>query len=204
MKKYDSIIIGFGKGGKTLASELAGRGQQVAVIEKSDKMYGGTCINISCIPTKVLVYEAKEAAAHPYFSTEEKKEFYRQAVERKNEVVELLRNKNYHKLADHENITVYTGTGAFVSPACVAVTMPGETVMIEAPAIYIDTGAETVIPPIEGVYQSNHVYTSTTLMNLTELPGRLVIIGGGISGWSLLRCMPVSGRKWLCWKVLPG
>lgn len=64
MKKYDAIIIGFGKGGKTLASGLAARGQKVAVIEKSDKMYGGTCINIGCIPTKVLVHEAKEAAAH--------------------------------------------------------------------------------------------------------------------------------------------
>ena len=52
MKKYDAIIIGFGKGGKTLAGFLAGKGQNVALIEKSDKMYGGTCINIGCIPTK--------------------------------------------------------------------------------------------------------------------------------------------------------
>ncbi len=182
MKKYDAIIIGFGKGGKTLASDLAARGQKVAVIEKSDKMYGGTCINIGCIPTKVLVHEAKEAAAHAGFSTEEKNDFYRRAVRRKNEVVELLRNKNYHKLADHENITVYTGTGAFVSPTCVTVTMPGETLTIEAESVFIDTGAETVIPPIEGVRDSKHVYTSTTLMDSTELPGRLAIIGGGYIG----------------------
>ena len=46
MKKYDAVIIGFGKGGKTLAGFLAGKGQNVALIEKSDKMYGGTCINV--------------------------------------------------------------------------------------------------------------------------------------------------------------
>ena len=59
MKKYDAIIIGFGKGGKTLAGFLAGKGQNVALIEKSNKMYGGTCINIGCIPSKKLVNSTK-------------------------------------------------------------------------------------------------------------------------------------------------
>lgn len=61
MKQYDDIIIGFGKGGKTLAAELARQGHKVAMIERSDKMYGGTCINIGCIPTKTLVHAAKLA-----------------------------------------------------------------------------------------------------------------------------------------------
>ena len=52
MKQYDVIIIGFGKGGKTLAAELAKRKLDVAVVERSEKMYGGTCINIGCIPQK--------------------------------------------------------------------------------------------------------------------------------------------------------
>ena len=51
MKEFDAIIIGFGKGGKTLATELAQHDWKVAMIERSDKMYGGTCINIGCIPT---------------------------------------------------------------------------------------------------------------------------------------------------------
>ena len=55
MKNYDAIIIGFGKAGKTLAGFLAGKGQNVALIEESDKMYGGTCINVGCIPSKTLV-----------------------------------------------------------------------------------------------------------------------------------------------------
>ena len=58
MKKYDAVIIGFGKGGKTLAAELAGHDRSVAMIERSDKMYGGTCINIGCIPTKALIHSA--------------------------------------------------------------------------------------------------------------------------------------------------
>ena len=62
MKQYDAIIIGFGKAGKTLAAELSNRGWQVAVVERSSMMYGGTCPNIACIPTKTLVHEAGIAA----------------------------------------------------------------------------------------------------------------------------------------------
>ncbi|MFQ8889780.1 MAG: FAD-dependent oxidoreductase [Bilophila wadsworthia] len=62
-QRYNAIIIGFGKGGKTLAAYLADQGQSVAIVERSDKMYGGTCINIACIPTKTLVYEARRACA---------------------------------------------------------------------------------------------------------------------------------------------
>lgn len=54
--KFDAIIIGFGKAGKTLAGFLAKKGEKVALIERSEKMYGGTCINIGCIPTKTLVH----------------------------------------------------------------------------------------------------------------------------------------------------
>lgn len=57
MKKYDLLIIGFGKGGKILAKFASGQGKNVAVVEKSQKMYGGTCINIGCIPSKTLVHE---------------------------------------------------------------------------------------------------------------------------------------------------
>ena len=61
--KYDAVIIGFGKGGKTMAGGLGAAGKKVALIEKSDRMYGGTCINVGCIPTKSLVYRAGLAAA---------------------------------------------------------------------------------------------------------------------------------------------
>lgn len=60
MEKYQNIVIGFGKGGKTLAKALASKGESVLVVEKSTRMYGGTCINIGCIPSKSLIFNEKE------------------------------------------------------------------------------------------------------------------------------------------------
>ena len=82
MKKYDAIIIGFGKGGKTLAAELAGHDWSVAMVERSDKMYGGTCINVGCIPTKTLVHQAKLATYRPEPTFGQRSEHYRRAIRR--------------------------------------------------------------------------------------------------------------------------
>ena len=182
MNAFDVIIIGFGKGGKTLAAEFAKRGQKVAIIERSDKMYGGTCINIECIPTKTLVHQAKMASALKDATFEERSEFYRNAVSVKESVTSALRNKNYHNLADNPNVTVYTGIGSFVSADVVAVRTATEEIRLTSKQIIINTGAETVIPPIEGVAGNPFVYTSTSIMELADLPRRLVIIGGGYIG----------------------
>ena len=123
MKQYDAIIIGFGKGGKTLAAELAKRKLDVAVVERSEKMYGETCISIGCIPTKTLVHAAKHADKDA--SWEVKKAYYRQSIARKEEVVSFLRQKNYHNLADNPHITVYTGIGSFAGPAPVLMNIRG-------------------------------------------------------------------------------
>jgi pyruvate/2-oxoglutarate dehydrogenase complex dihydrolipoamide dehydrogenase (E3) component len=180
MKQYDAIIIGFGKGGKTLAAELAKRNQSVAVVERSDRMYGGTCINIGCIPTKTLVHSAKLASKDAPW--EEKQAYYRRAIAHKEEVTSFLRQKNYHNLADNPQVTVYTGTGSFAGPDVVEVRTADETVLLQASRIFINTGAETIIPPIEGIRDNPKVYTSTSIMELTELPSRLVIVGGGYIG----------------------
>ena len=182
MNAFDVIIIGFGKGGKTLAAEFAKRGQKVAIIERSDKMYGGTCINIGCIPTKTLVHQAKMASALKDATFEERSEFYRNAVSVKESVTSALRNKNYHNLADNPNVTVYTGIGSFVSADVVAVRTATEEIRLTSKQIIINTGAETVSPPIEGVAGNPFVYTSTSIMELADLPRRLVIIGGGYIG----------------------
>ena len=182
MNAFDVIIIGFGKGGKTLAAEFAKRGQKVAIIERSDKMYGGACINIGCIPTKTLVHQAKMASALKDATFEERSEFYRNAVSVKESVTSALRNKNYHNLADNPNVTVYTGIGSFVSADVVAVRTATEKIRLTSKQIIINTGAETVIPPIEGVAGNPFVYTSTSIMELADLPRRLVIIGGGYIG----------------------
>ena len=180
MKQYDAIIIGFGKGGKTLAAELAKRNHSVAMIERSDKMYGGTCINIGCIPTKTLVHAAKLADKNA--SWEEKKEYYRQSIATKEDVTSFLRQKNYHNLADNPHITVYTGIGSFAGPDIVEVKIGEETLQLQSSQIFINTGAETIVPSIEGVVGNPKVYTSTTIMELTELPSHLVIVGGGYIG----------------------
>ena len=100
----------------------------------------------------------------------------------KESVTSALRNKNYHNLADNPNVTVYTGIGSFVSADVVAVRMATEEIRLTSKQIIINTGAETVIPPIEGVAGNPFVYTSTSIMELADLPRRLVIIGGGYIG----------------------
>ena len=182
MNAFDVIIIGFGKGGKNLAAEFAKRGRKVAIVERSDKMYGGTCINIGCIPTKTLVHQAKIASGMKNSTFEERREFYRNAIAVKESVTSALRDKNYHNLADHPNVTVYTGVGSFVSADVVSVRTSTEEIWLTSKQIIINTGAETIIPPIEGVTDNSLVYTSTSIMELTDLPRRLVIVGGGYIG----------------------
>ena len=182
MKKYDAVIIGFGKGGKTLAGFLAGKGQNVALIEKSDKMYGGTCINVGCIPSKKLVNSTKVLKNKGLNSIEDKEKFYSESIDNKNALIGALRGKNYEMLASKENITVYDGTGSFVSKNVVNIESNGENIQIEGEKIFINTGSTTIIPNIKGVKESNYVYTSTSIMELKELPKKLTIIGAGYIG----------------------
>lgn len=167
---------------KPLPTELAQHGWKVAVIERSDKMYGGTCINTGCIPTKALIHQAELATQKKGLSFEERKADYRKAIAFKNNVTDKLRKKNYDNLAGNPNITVYTGEGQFVSPEVVRVTTQEEAFELTAKHIFINTGAETVMPPINGIQNNPGVFTSTTIMELEGLPRQLIIIGGGYIG----------------------
>ncbi|WP_152395954.1 FAD-dependent oxidoreductase [Paenibacillus guangzhouensis] len=182
MTTFDAIIIGFGKGGKTLAAELANRNWKVAVIERSNKMYGGTCINIGCIPTKSLVYQAKLEQVKEVQDPKMRIAHYDQAIQQKDELITFLRQKNYNNLAQHENIQVFDGTASFISDHEVQVASEEETTVLSAPQIFINTGAETIIPNIPGVRESQCVYTSTSMMELKKLPKKLAIVGGGYIG----------------------
>ena len=182
MKKYDAVIIGFGKGGKTLAGFLAGKGQNVALIEKSDKMYGGTCINVGCIPSKKLVDSTKVLKNKRLDNVEAKEKFYAESIDNKNTLIEALRGKNYEMLASKDTVTIYDGTGSFVSKNVVNIESNGENIQIEGEKIFINTGATTIIPNIKGISESKHVYTSTLLMELKELPKKLTVIGAGYIG----------------------
>lgn len=177
-KSYDAVVIGFGKGGKTIAGALGSAGKKVAMIEQSTKMYGGTCINVGCIPTKSLVNSAKEAA----FGCRDGREVYAEAVQRKAQLVEKLRGKNYQKLAGDPNITVIDGKARFVSPHEVEVDTAEETLIVSGEQFFINTGSVPFIPPVKGIENNPYVYMSETLLDMEELPERLVIIGGGYIG----------------------
>lgn len=182
MKKYDAIIIGFGKAGKTLAGFLAGKGQKVALIEKSDKMYGGTCINVGCIPSKSLVNSVERLENKDLSTFAERKDYYEKSVDKKEALITALRGKNYEMLASKENIDIYNGKGSFVSNKIVNIEKNGENIQIEGEKIFINTGSETIIPNIKGLKESKNILTSKSLMELKELPRKLIIIGAGYIG----------------------
>ena len=169
MKQYDAIVIGFGKGGKTIAGKMAKLGKRVAIIEKSAQMYGGTCINEGCIPSKSLITQAE-------------KYNYHDAIINKEDLITKLRNKNYAKLADLQNVDVITATAKFVDDHHVAICTENEEEIIFGDLIFVNTGATPVMPPIKGLATANTVYTSASLMKLEELPKTLAIIGGGYIG----------------------
>lgn len=184
MEKYENIIIGFGKGGKTLAKTLAAKGQSVLVIEKSQRMYGGTCINIGCIPSKSLIING------------EKKLDFTTAVAHKEKLTGKLRNKNYHMVADEPTGTVLDGIAKFISDHVLEVTLPDQTTMqVEGEKIFINTGALPIILPIPGLATSNYLLDSTSAMDQNKLPETLVIIGAGYIGLEFAAMFASYGSK---------
>lgn len=195
MKQYDAIIIGFGKAGKTLAAELSNRGWQVAVVERSSMMYGGTCPNIACIPTKTLVHEAGIAALLYHDDYPKQANLYKQAIGRKNRLTSFLRNNNYERLSKRPNVTVYTGEGSFVSANIIKVALPEGDIELQGKEIFINTGSTPIILAIDGIKESQKVYTSTTLLDLNVLPQHLIIVGGGYIGLEFASMYAEFGSK---------
>lgn len=167
----DLVVIGFGKGGKTLAAALGAQGRRVVMVEQSAQMYGGTCINIGCVPTKSMVYQAESGAD------------LRAAVQTTQDLTALLRGKNFAMLDNLETVTVLTGRAEFVDANSVEVTADdGDIYRLSAPHIVIGTGSEPVLPDIPGLAGNPRVVTSTELLVPDELPSRLVVLGGGYVG----------------------
>ena len=169
MLTYDLIVIGFGKAGKTLAAKMAAQGKKVALIERSKAMYGGTCINIACIPTKTLLVAAEKGLA------------FDQVMAEKNAVTSRLNGKNYAAISG-AGVDIIDAEAHFLSNKVIEITAGDEKEELTAETIVINTGAVSNILPIPGLTETEHVYDSTGIQNLKELPKRLGVLGGGNIG----------------------
>ena len=184
METIKNIIIGFGKGGKTLAKFLAQKGEEVLVIEKSNKMYGGTCINIACLPSKRLIIEAANGVS------------YVDAVNGKNEMTAQLREKNYHMLADEKTVTVLDGKAHFIADHEIEVELPnGKKAQYKGDRIFINTGAVPVMLPIPSLKESKYILDSTQAMDEKKMPKNLTIIGAGYIGLEFASMFAKYGSK---------
>ena len=90
---------------------------------------------------------------------------------------------------------MYTGVGSFAGPDVVEVRTETEVIELQSSQIFINTGAETIVPPIDGIKENPRVYTSTSIMELEELPERLVIVGGGYIGLEFASMYASFGSK---------
>ncbi|GAA1218843.1 FAD-dependent oxidoreductase [Pseudonocardia alaniniphila] len=173
----DVLVIGFGKGGKVTAAKVGDLGKRVVLVEQSDQMYGGTCPNVGCVPTKALVHHSGKRR-----SGDSVKEFYERSVEHVEALTSLFRSGNYDALNNADTVTVITGRATFVDPHTVAVGVGEDRLTVVAEKILINTGSEPVIPDITGLRGSKYTLTSTDLIHTTDLPERLAIVGGGYLG----------------------
>jgi pyruvate/2-oxoglutarate dehydrogenase complex dihydrolipoamide dehydrogenase (E3) component len=169
----DVLVVGFGKGGKVAAATLGRHGKRVVLVEQSERMYGGTCPNVGCVPTKALVHHSRKRRP-----TDVPQEWYEQTVHEVQAVREMMRQGNFDALNNADTVTVVTGQAVFRDPHTVAV--GGLTITAET--ILINTGSEPVIPAIPGLRTSKYLVSSTQLIERTMLPERLAIVGGGYLG----------------------
>ena len=184
MQEFKNIVIGFGKGGKTLAKNLAAKGESVLVVEKSKKMYGGTCINIACLPSKNLIINAQRGIN------------FEDAVKEKDEMTTVLRNKNYHMVADEETATILDGTAKFIDNHTIEIVLDsGEKTKIKGERIFINTGATPIIPQVKGLKESKYILDSTAAMDQNSLPNELVILGAGYIGMEFASMFARYGAK---------
>lgn len=178
--KFDAIIIGSGQAGNPLAAGLADHGWTVALIEMAH--LGGTCINTGCTPTKTMVHRAQVA----HYATHASRWGVRASnvavdlpsiVAQKNKVVESFRAGQQRGIDSRPNLHLYWGKAKFVGPKRLQV---GDQIL-EGDRIFINTGARPNIPRIPGLDGVKYL-TNETIMELTDLPRHLLVLGGGYIG----------------------
>ncbi len=178
--QYNAIIIGSGQGGNPLAHKLADRNWKVALIEKEH--LGGSCINYGCTPTKTMVASARIAhyarrAAEFGVQTGEVSIDLASVVARKNEMVMKWRSGQQRQIDKRENLDLYRGHGRFTAPHTIEVN--GQT--LSGDKIFINTGTRARILPIPGLDAVDYL-TNRNIMDLEEVPEKLLILGGSYLG----------------------
>jgi len=179
--QYDAIIIGTGQSGPSLAGRLTQSGMKVAIIER--KLFGGTCVNTGCIPTKTMVASAyaarmaQRAAEYGVLIGDSVRDEMKQVKARKDAVSGQSSKGVESWLKGMKNCTVYEGHARFESAHEVSV---GAARLI-AERIFINVGGRAWVPPMPGLDQVRYL-TNSSMMEVDFLPPRLVIIGGGYVG----------------------
>ena len=187
--QYDVIVIGSGPGGYVAAIRCAQLGLKTAIIEKYST-FGGTCLNVGCIPSKALLDSTEHYynAAHTFsthgIEVEGLKVNLPQMIKRKNEVVEQTTG-GITFLLKKNKISTYQGIGSFIDKNTIKISKQvGTDETITAKNIIIATGSKpTELPFIKN--DGKRIITSTEALNLTEVPKHLILIGGGVIGLEL-------------------
>ncbi|GAA5185763.1 FAD-dependent oxidoreductase [Rugosimonospora acidiphila] len=173
----DVLVIGFGKGGKAVAAKLGRLGKRVVVVERSARMYGGTCPNVGCVPTKGLVHRS-----HKRRPEDRAQDWYERSVREVQSIREMMRQGNFDTLDSLDTVTVITGRATFLDPHSVSVVTSDDRLTVTADTVLINTGSEPVVPNIPGLAASRRTLSSTDLIETTTLPKRLAVLGGGYLG----------------------
>lgn len=184
MDNYFLAIIGGGPAGYTAAEKAAKAGKDVVLFEQST--LGGTCLNVGCIPTKTLLYSAKQyynaQNAAKYGVTAENVSFdYAKICQRKTKVVRKLVAGIRQRL-NNEHCTVVNGLATVVSRTDEQVVIACGEEQYTAENLLICTGSSNFVPPIPGLKDNDRVWDSTAALSATQLPQSIVIVGGGVIG----------------------
>lgn len=179
-RTFDSIVIGSGQAGPFLAARLAKAGKSVALVER--KVLGGTCVNTGCTPTKAMVasakvaHEIREAAKFGVHLEGEARVSLAEVKSRADKIVQGSRD-SLGKMLAKAGCTVIYGQAKFISEHEVQV---GEEIL-RGEQIFLNVGARAAIPKLAGLDQVSYL-TNSSLLELTELPKHLVVVGGGAVG----------------------
>ncbi|MGN6463877.1 MAG: dihydrolipoyl dehydrogenase, partial [Rhizobiaceae bacterium] len=188
---YDVVIIGTGPAGYVCAIKCAQLGLKTAVVEK-EKTFGGTCLNIGCIPSKALLHasemfaEAEHALPTLGVTVGKPKLDLRAMMAHKDATVEA-NVKGVEFLFKKNKIDAFRGTGRIVSAGKVVVTgKDGRETEVEAKSIVIATGSDVAgIPGVEVKFDEKVIVSSTGAISLAKVPATMVVVGGGVIGLEL-------------------